>query len=65
MCINYSSASIGYFESYGWPTYGVVKPWWLAPFSDHPSRPISGYSRKHDLSSGGSRAGLSESFIQI
>lgn len=44
--------SIGYFEHYGWPTYGIVKPFWMTPFSAFPSRAISGYSRKHTMSNG-------------
>lgn len=45
-------ASIGYFEHYGWPTYGIVKPFWMTPFSAFPSRSISGYSRKHPMYNG-------------
>lgn len=45
-------ASIGYFEDYGWPTYGIVKPFWMTPFSAFPSRSISGYSRKHPIRAG-------------
>lgn len=45
-------ASIGYFENYGWPTYGIVKPFWMTPFSAFPSRRISGYSRKHPMHNG-------------
>lgn len=45
-------ASIGYFEHYGWPTYGIVKPFWMTPFSAFPSRAISGYSRKHPMHNG-------------
>lgn len=44
--------SIGYFEHYGWPTYGIVKPFWMTPFSAFPSRAISGYSRKHAMYNG-------------
>lgn len=47
-----SDASIGYFEHYGWPTYGIVKPFWMTPFSAFPSRSISGYSRKHSIYNG-------------
>lgn len=47
-----SNASIGYFEHYGWPTYGIVKPFWMTPFSAFPSRSISGYSRKHAMHNG-------------
>lgn len=46
------NASIGYFEHYGWPTYGIVKPFWMTPFSAFPSRAISGYSRKHPMYNG-------------
>lgn len=46
-------SSIGYFESYGWPSYGIVKPFWMTPFSAHPSRAISEYSRKHNVVSAG------------
>lgn len=48
-----SDASIGYFESYGWPSYGIVKPFWMTPFSAHPSRSVSRFSRKHDIVSAG------------
>ena len=44
--------SIGYFEDYGWPTYGIVKPFWMTPFSAFPSRAISAYSRKHTMRNG-------------
>lgn len=47
-----ANASIGYFENYGWPTYGIVKPFWMTPFSAFPSRSISGYSRKHAIFNG-------------
>lgn len=47
-----TDASIGYFEHYGWPTYGIVKPFWMTPFSAFPSRSISGYSRKHPMYNG-------------
>jgi len=48
-----TEGSIGYFESYGWPSYGIVKPFWMTPFSAHPSRAISRFSRKHDIVSAG------------
>uniref|UniRef100_T1KR18 Uncharacterized protein n=1 Tax=Tetranychus urticae TaxID=32264 RepID=T1KR18_TETUR len=54
-----SEASIAYFESYGWPSYGIVKPFWMRPFSDHPAAPISGYSRKHFIRSAGLVVGSS------
>jgi len=54
-----SEASIGYFESYGWPSYGIVKPFWMAPFSAHPSRSISPYSKKHNVVSAGIISGPS------
>lgn len=44
-CVGPTHQSIGYFESYGWPTYGIVKPFWLAPFSTYPTTQSSGYSR--------------------
>lgn len=47
-----TDASIGYFEHYGWPTYGIVKPFWMNPFSAFPSRGMSGYSRKHPMLNG-------------
>lgn len=47
-----AECSIGYFEHYGWPTYGIVKPFWMTPFSAFPSRSISGYSRKHAMYNG-------------
>jgi len=47
-----AQCSIGYFEDYGWPTYGIVKPFWMTPFSAFPSRSISGYSRKHTMRNG-------------
>lgn len=47
-----AEASIGYFENYGWPTYGIVKPFWMAPFSAFPPRSISSYSRKHSIHRG-------------
>lgn len=47
-----AEASIGYFENYGWPTYGIVKPFWMTPFSAFPARSISGYSRKHYMHNG-------------
>ena len=53
LLIGTSEGSIGYFESYGWPSYGIVKPFWMAPFSAHPSRQISSYSRKHNVMSAG------------
>ena len=54
LCLTSSAhASIGYFESYGWPSYGIVKPLWMAPFSAHPSRSISPYSAKHTIVSAG------------
>jgi hypothetical protein len=52
MCHHKADASIGYFEDYGWPTYGIVKPFWMTPFSAFPSRAISGYSRKHPIHNG-------------
>ena len=48
-----ASSSIGYFESYGWPSYGIVKPLWMVPFSAHPSRSISQYSARHNIVSAG------------
>ena len=53
LMVSLAESSIGYFESYGWPSYGIVKPFWMAPFSAHPSRPISSYSRKHNVMSAG------------
>lgn len=52
VCHREADASIGYFENYGWPTYGIVKPFWMTPFSAFPSRSISGYSRKHPIRNG-------------
>lgn len=53
LLVGVSESSIGYFESYGWPSYGIVKPFWMTPFSAHPSRQISAYSRKHTVMSAG------------
>ncbi|RWS11710.1 hypothetical protein B4U79_10993, partial [Dinothrombium tinctorium] len=55
--IYFTNASIAYFESYGWPSYGIVKPFWMTPFSEYPSRAISDYSRKHYQLSAGVFAG--------
>ncbi|KAH9390471.1 hypothetical protein TYRP_023051 [Tyrophagus putrescentiae] len=48
-----SNQSIGYFESYGWPSYGIVKPFWLQPFSSYPTEQTSGYSRSAKTISAG------------
>ncbi|KAH7636752.1 hypothetical protein HUG17_6958 [Dermatophagoides farinae] len=48
-----SDQSIGYFENYGWPSYGIVKPFWLAPFSTYPTAQTSGYSRSARILSAG------------
>ena len=48
-----SNQSIGYFESYGWPSYGIVKPFWLQPFSSYPTTQTSGYSRSAKTISAG------------
>lgn len=48
-----TNQSIGYFENYGWPSYGIVKPFWLAPFSTYPTTSISGYSRSAETLSAG------------
>ena len=55
--------SIAYFESYGWPSYGIVKPFWMRPFSEYPARSISGYSRKHFVRSAGIILGSSSYWI--
>uniref|UniRef100_A0A834R6I6 Uncharacterized protein n=1 Tax=Sarcoptes scabiei TaxID=52283 RepID=A0A834R6I6_SARSC len=51
--ISFSQQSIGYFENYGWPSYGIVKPFWMTPFSSYPTKPISGYSRSAKILSAG------------
>lgn len=56
ICLSDPGESIfpfAYFESYGWPSYGIVKPFWMTPFSDHPSRLMSSYSRRHPIISAG------------
>lgn len=50
---NSNNSLIGYFENYGWPSYGIVKPFWMAPFSAHRSRPLARYIQKHYVISAG------------